>query len=117
MSLQALESTINGAFDARDGVSASTKGEVREAVDHALEILDKGEARVAERRVRLQRRMVDLVDVGEIVVGRDAVQGHHAAHGGAEAQIVILLDLSRLLRRHVQPARHEFSDPRIDLLP
>ena len=37
MSLSALESTINGAFDARDGVSTSTRGEVREAVDHALE--------------------------------------------------------------------------------
>jgi 2,3,4,5-tetrahydropyridine-2-carboxylate N-succinyltransferase len=49
MSLSALESTINGAFEARDGVSTSTRGEVREAVDHALEILDKGEARVAER--------------------------------------------------------------------
>src|SRR3954462_8497869 len=48
MSLSALESTINGAFDARDGVSTSTRGEVRDAVDHALEILDKGEARVAE---------------------------------------------------------------------
>jgi hypothetical protein len=34
---------------ARDGVSTSTKGEVREAVDHALELLDKGETRVAER--------------------------------------------------------------------
>ena len=49
MSLSALESTINGAFEARDGVSTSTRGEVREAVDHALEILDKGEARVAEQ--------------------------------------------------------------------
>ena len=49
MSLQSLESTINSAFDARDGISTSTRGEVREAVDHALEILDKGEARVAER--------------------------------------------------------------------
>ena len=49
MSLSALESTIDGAFDARDGISTSTKGETREAVDHALEILDKGEARVAER--------------------------------------------------------------------
>ena len=49
MSLAALESTINGAFDARDGISTSTKGEVREAVDQALETLDKGEARVAER--------------------------------------------------------------------
>ncbi len=44
-----LESTINSAFDARDGISTSTKGEVREAVDHALELMDKGEARVAER--------------------------------------------------------------------
>src|SRR5438309_9079660 len=49
MSLSALESSINSAFDARDGISTSTKGEAREAVDHALEILDKGEARVAER--------------------------------------------------------------------
>src|ERR1700753_1025757 len=49
MSLASLETTVNAAFDARDGVSATTKGEVREAVDHALELLDKGEARVAER--------------------------------------------------------------------
>src|SRR6202030_838990 len=50
MSLPALESTINTAFDARDGISAVTKGEVRDAVDHALGLLDKGEARVAERQ-------------------------------------------------------------------
>jgi 2,3,4,5-tetrahydropyridine-2,6-dicarboxylate N-succinyltransferase len=49
MSLSALESTVNTAFDARDGVSTATKGEVREAVDHSLELLDKGEVRVAER--------------------------------------------------------------------
>ena len=49
MSLSALESTVNAAFDARDGISTSTKGEVREAVDSALELLDKGETRVAER--------------------------------------------------------------------
>ena len=49
MSLSALESTINGAFEARDGISTSTKGEVRDAVDSALELLDKGEARVAMR--------------------------------------------------------------------
>ena len=30
MSLQALEATLNSAFDARDGISTSTKGEVRE---------------------------------------------------------------------------------------
>jgi 2,3,4,5-tetrahydropyridine-2-carboxylate N-succinyltransferase len=49
MSLASLESTINGAFDARDTVNAATKGEIRDAVDHALDLLDKGEARVAER--------------------------------------------------------------------
>src|ERR1700716_325825 len=49
MSLASLESTINTAFDARDGISAATKGEVRDAVDHALDLLDKGEARVAMR--------------------------------------------------------------------
>ncbi|WP_458759559.1 2,3,4,5-tetrahydropyridine-2,6-dicarboxylate N-succinyltransferase [Afipia sp. TerB] len=50
MSLSALETTLNAAFDARDTVSSGTKGEVREAVDHALDLLDKGEARVAERQ-------------------------------------------------------------------
>ena len=49
MSAIQLESTINAAFDARDTISTTTKGEVRDAVDHALELLDKGEARVAER--------------------------------------------------------------------
>ncbi len=49
MSLSSLESTVNTAFDARDTISAATKGEAREAVDQALELLDKGEARVAER--------------------------------------------------------------------
>ena len=49
MSLASLESSVNSAFDARDGISTATKGEVRDAVDHALDLLDKGEARVAER--------------------------------------------------------------------
>src|SRR5213083_2183424 len=49
MSLVSLESTVNSAFDARDGISTATKGEVRDAVDSALDLLDKGEARVAER--------------------------------------------------------------------
>jgi 2,3,4,5-tetrahydropyridine-2-carboxylate N-succinyltransferase len=50
MSLASLESTINAAFASPETVSTSTKGEVREAVDHALNLLDKGEARVAERQ-------------------------------------------------------------------
>jgi 2,3,4,5-tetrahydropyridine-2-carboxylate N-succinyltransferase len=48
MSLSALETTLNAAFDARDTINASTKGEVRDAVELALDLLDKGEARVAE---------------------------------------------------------------------
>ncbi len=50
MSLAALETTLNAAFEARDTVNASTKGEVRDAVELALDLLDKGEARVAERQ-------------------------------------------------------------------
>src|SRR5438477_11615889 len=49
MSVSALESTVNNAFEARDGISTATRGEVRDAVDRALELLDDGEARVAER--------------------------------------------------------------------
>ena len=50
MSLSALENTLNAAFEARDTVNANTKGEVRDAVELALNLLDKGEARVAERQ-------------------------------------------------------------------
>ena len=50
MSLSALESTINAAFEARDMINAATQGEVREGVDYALDLLDKGAARVAERQ-------------------------------------------------------------------
>src|SRR6202162_4160525 len=49
MSISALESTVNNAFDARETISTATKGEVRDAVESALELLDKGEVRVAER--------------------------------------------------------------------
>ena len=48
MSLTALETTLNAAFDARDTVNLNTMGEVRDAVELALNLLDKGEARVAE---------------------------------------------------------------------
>jgi 2,3,4,5-tetrahydropyridine-2-carboxylate N-succinyltransferase len=50
MSVSALESAINSAFDARETISTATKGEVRDAVDSALDLMDKGEARVAERQ-------------------------------------------------------------------
>ena len=44
-----LESIINVAWDARDNISTATTAEVREAVDTALDLLDRGEARVATR--------------------------------------------------------------------
>ncbi|MFD2236957.1 2,3,4,5-tetrahydropyridine-2,6-dicarboxylate N-succinyltransferase [Aureimonas populi] len=44
-----LEQTIDAAFEARDGISASTTGEVREAVEAALGLLDSGARRVAEK--------------------------------------------------------------------
>ncbi|MGN6468572.1 MAG: 2,3,4,5-tetrahydropyridine-2,6-dicarboxylate N-succinyltransferase [Rhizobiaceae bacterium] len=45
-----LEETIDKAFEERDGVSTATRGAVRDAVEAALSLLDKGEARVAERQ-------------------------------------------------------------------
>ncbi|MGE0845861.1 MAG: 2,3,4,5-tetrahydropyridine-2,6-dicarboxylate N-succinyltransferase [Flavobacteriaceae bacterium] len=44
-----LEKTIEAAFEDRASVSPATKGEVREAVDEALNLLDSGRRRVAER--------------------------------------------------------------------
>ncbi|MFP5077700.1 2,3,4,5-tetrahydropyridine-2,6-dicarboxylate N-succinyltransferase [Rhizobium sp. YIM 134829] len=47
--LATLAQTIDTAFDNRDAIGTGTKGEVRDAVDAALNLLDSGEARVAER--------------------------------------------------------------------
>ncbi|PZM12135.1 2,3,4,5-tetrahydropyridine-2,6-dicarboxylate N-succinyltransferase [Rhizobium tubonense] len=47
--LASLEKTIEAAFDDRDNVNLSTRGEVRDAVETALNLLDGGKARVAER--------------------------------------------------------------------
>ena len=44
-----LESVIEAAWEDRAAVSASTHGEVRDAVESALELLDAGQARVASR--------------------------------------------------------------------
>ncbi len=49
MSHAALETTINAAFDARDSITSATQGPVRDAVNRALDLLDWGEARVAQR--------------------------------------------------------------------
>ena len=44
-----LQRIIEAAFEDRANVSPATKGDVRDAVDQALALLDSGKARVAER--------------------------------------------------------------------
>jgi 2,3,4,5-tetrahydropyridine-2-carboxylate N-succinyltransferase len=46
----ALQAIIERAFEDRASVGPGTTGEVREAVDHALSMLDSGELRVATKR-------------------------------------------------------------------
>ena len=45
-----LARTIDDAFERRAEIDTSTKGAVREAVETALDLLDKGKARVAEKK-------------------------------------------------------------------
>ncbi len=49
MSHADLQKTIDAAFEDRDNITSATTGAVREGVDAALGLLDKGEARVAEK--------------------------------------------------------------------
>jgi 2,3,4,5-tetrahydropyridine-2-carboxylate N-succinyltransferase len=44
-----LAKTIDAAFERREEISPATTGAVREAVGHALDLLDRGAARVAEK--------------------------------------------------------------------
>ena len=48
--LAGLETTIEKAFEERDQISTATRGEVREAIEAALDLLDRGQVRVAERQ-------------------------------------------------------------------
>jgi 2,3,4,5-tetrahydropyridine-2-carboxylate N-succinyltransferase len=50
MSQSSLQATIESAWEMRDGINAQSKGAVRDAVTAALNQLDKGEARVAEKK-------------------------------------------------------------------
>lgn len=47
---ESLESIINAAWEARDGIGLNTQGEVRDAVVATLNMLDSGQLRVAEKR-------------------------------------------------------------------
>jgi len=44
-----LQAVVERAWEERDGIGMSTKGEVRQAVDSAIAALDRGEARIAEK--------------------------------------------------------------------
>ena len=46
----ALEAAIESAWEARDGITPATKGEVRDAIEATLTALDSGALRVAEKR-------------------------------------------------------------------
>jgi len=45
-----LATTIDDAFEKRNDISPTTKGPVRDAVEQALDLLDRGTVRVAEKR-------------------------------------------------------------------
>jgi 2,3,4,5-tetrahydropyridine-2,6-dicarboxylate N-succinyltransferase len=49
MAAAELSKTIDSAFERRDELGPASKGAVREAIEQALELLDRGAARVAER--------------------------------------------------------------------
>ena len=49
MQNEALQTTIEAAWDKRDTANPATGGEIRAAVETALDLLDKGHARVAEK--------------------------------------------------------------------
>jgi 2,3,4,5-tetrahydropyridine-2-carboxylate N-succinyltransferase len=54
MSHADLAQTIDAAWEARAEINAKTQGPVREAVEEALNLLDSGQARVAERQAPTQ---------------------------------------------------------------
>jgi 2,3,4,5-tetrahydropyridine-2,6-dicarboxylate N-succinyltransferase len=47
--LQSLAHTVDSAFEKREEIGPATRGAVREAVEEALDLLDRGAARVAEK--------------------------------------------------------------------
>ena len=49
MSITGLQTIIDAAWESRDEVNTKSQGEVREAVNAALQLMDTGKARVAEK--------------------------------------------------------------------
>ena len=101
MSLDALEKTIEAAWENRDSIDTTTTGEVPEAVNQALDALDSGEARVAEKvkgtwvvnqwlkkAVLLSFRLNDMTPIsggpGDMTNWFDKVPSKFAGWGDAE---------------------------------
>jgi len=50
MDISTLQSVVDAAWEARESVTLTTQGEVRDAVEATLGLLDSGKVRVAEKR-------------------------------------------------------------------
>ena len=106
-----LEMVVDGeAAHHRVGVGL---GAVRQDELAARQLFQRG----AERRIGLERRMIDRVDVFEIGVGVHAVLEHEAAQAGAVALVEILLDAEGVVGRHAEKIRDVGADAVVDLLP
>ena len=101
MSLDALEKTIEAAWENRDSIDTTTTGEIPEAVNQALDALDSGEARVAQKvkgtwvvnqwlkkAVLLSFRLNDMTPIsggpGDMTNWFDKVPSKFAGWGDAE---------------------------------
>jgi 2,3,4,5-tetrahydropyridine-2-carboxylate N-succinyltransferase len=101
VSLDALETTIEAAWEDRDRIDTTTTGEIPEAVNQALDALDSGEARVAEKvngtwvvnqwlkkAVLLSFRLNDMTPIsggpGDMTNWFDKVPSKFAGWGDAE---------------------------------
>ncbi|MDX9862418.1 MAG: 2,3,4,5-tetrahydropyridine-2,6-dicarboxylate N-succinyltransferase [Rhodospirillales bacterium] len=50
MDISTLQSVVDAAWEARESVTLTTRGEIRDAVEATLDLLDSGKVRVAEKR-------------------------------------------------------------------
>ena len=86
-----LAKTIDDAFEKRNDVSPATKGAVRDAVESALDLLDNGEARVAEKQRRQLAGQPVAEEGGAALVppqrhGPDRGRGPAAPAGGTRCR-------------------------------
>ena len=96
-----LQAAVEAAWDDREAIGLDTKGATREAVENALDLLDRGEARVAEKSgadwvvnewlkkaVLLSFRLNDMVTIasgpGDNTTWWDKVPSKFAGWGEAE---------------------------------